>query len=203
MKSYDHHLMKGHAISVNEGNSLPAVIPNQDTALGGKQKRPTTLPVCPHNDKQDVELDILDVSDCDISNEFVNDDAPNPDNNVTKPNVVIRRKGSGGKKKGVKRVKTPFEIKCRFSLYDDRIMSSQQELPTNCVSTDKQAQLDKAKFSISVPLNMDRFCSTTTNEHTEVQLETVPQEIQIKEKQKEWINFTHKLYWSPKCGTNV
>ncbi|CAL1263730.1 unnamed protein product [Larinioides sclopetarius] len=181
MKSYDHHLLKGHAFSVNEERSLPAFLPNQDSTLGEKTKRPTTLPVRSLNDKQDIDPDILDMSDCDITNEFVNDSAPVPDSNEARP-ALVRRKGSGGKKKGVKRVKTPFEIKCRFSLYDDRIMSS-QELPSTCESKDSQAQLDKAKFSASVPLNMNTLClspaTSTTTEHTVIQIEP-----QAKEKQR-------------------
>ncbi|GFU11450.1 bone morphogenetic protein receptor type-2 [Trichonephila clavipes] len=183
MKSYDHHLLKGHAISVNEESSLPISLSGQDINLGEKTKRPTTLPVRSHNDKQDVEQVILDMSDCDISNEFASDFAPNPESVEIKPSFV-RRKGSGGKKKGVKRVKTPFEIKCRFSLYDDRIMSS-HELPTTCAPNDSQSHLDKTKFSASVPLNMNTLCvspAVVTNQQTEVKIEPEPKEVLVKEK---------------------
>ncbi|GFT27346.1 bone morphogenetic protein receptor type-2 [Nephila pilipes] len=180
MKSYDHHLLKGHAISVNEESSLPVSISCLDSTPGEKTKRPTTLPVRSLNDKQDVEQVILDMSDCDISNELVSDFVPNPDSVEAKPSLV-RRKGSGGKKKGVKRVKTPFEIKCRFSLYDDRIMSS-QELPTACIRNDPQSHLDKAKFSASVPLNMNTLClspAVTMNQQTEVKIEPEPKEKRV------------------------
>ncbi|PRD34059.1 UNVERIFIED_CONTAM: Bone morphogenetic protein receptor type-2 [Trichonephila clavipes] len=183
MKSYDHHLLKGHAISVNEESSLPISLSGQDINLGEKTKRPTTLPVRSHNDKQDMEQVILDMSDCDISNEFASDFAPNPESVEIKPSFV-RSKGSGGKKKGVKRVKTPFEIKCRFSLYDDRIMSS-HELPTTCAPNDSQSHLDKTKFSASVPLNMNTLCvspAVVTNQQTEVKIEPEPKEVLVKEK---------------------
>lgn len=163
MKSYDHHLLNGHAISVNPGfqpvnpGSMP-VFPSHIE----RSKRPTTLLV---NSMDDDEEDVDTENDIIID---MSDDGEAPKDSALEERLPsIRRKGSGGRRKVVRRVKTPFEIKGRFSLYDDRIMSS-QELPSACVVNVSQKQLDTAKFSASVPLNMNTLCVSPASDSSQV-----------------------------------
>lgn len=167
MKSYDHHLLNGHAISVNPGMPVPAFPSHIE-----RSKRPTTLLVnSMDDDDEDTENDIIiDMSDSDIPKDSSAVD-PVIDGYERPPS--IRRKGSGGRRKVVRRVKTPFEIKGRFSLYDDRIMSS-QELPSTCVVNVSQPQLDTAKFSASVPLNMNTLCVSPASDSSQVDLKDDP-----------------------------
>ena len=71
------------------------------------------------------------------------------------------RRGSGNRRKGVKRVQTPYEISGRFSLIDDRIMSS-QNLPAADENNGTQSHFDNVKSSASVP-NMNTICSTDSS----------------------------------------
>ncbi|XP_042902460.1 bone morphogenetic protein receptor type-2 isoform X2 [Parasteatoda tepidariorum] len=134
--------------------TLINILPDQIVSVEDKSKRPTTLPV--HCLSNEFDEDFFDLSDSETTKELVNisESSALPNENQT---VQIRRKGSGGKRNGIKRVKTPFEIKGRFSLYDDRIMSS-VELPGES-SKPNHSQLDSNKFSVSVPLNMNVLCS--------------------------------------------
>ncbi|KFM68339.1 Bone morphogenetic protein receptor type-2, partial [Stegodyphus mimosarum] len=163
----DSQLLNGYAVVIDDKENKHDVSPDFTTenkikpGEREKSKRPTTLPVQSFNDDQDDE-ELLEISNMDISKESVNGQVVQQENTDNKT-VPIRRKGSGNKRKGVKRVKTPFEIKGRFSLYDDRIMSS-QELPTgviDCTSHVMQSQLDNTRFSASVPLNMNTLCLTS------------------------------------------
>ncbi|KAG8195405.1 hypothetical protein JTE90_001417 [Oedothorax gibbosus] len=176
MKSYDHHLLNGHAIAVNHGKKV--------LNLSSHHQRPTTLQI---ESGEDVENDIIiDMSD---SEEAPKDSAS--DQATVSDSKPIRRKGSGSRKKVVRRVKTPFEIKSRFSLYDDRIMSSQELPSSTCVVNVSQTQLGTAKFSASVPLNMNTLCFSPQNDHLPLQNDHLPPQndhlqddpkIQVKDK---------------------
>lgn len=142
--------------SFTEGKELKSSnVTNEATKNLDKSKRPNTLPVQSLKNELDIEIDIQEASDVDISNEIVND--PEPQHEKGK---VVRR-GSGNRRKGVKRVQTPYEITGRFSLIDDRIMSS-QNLPTADENNGTQSQFDNVKSSASVP-NMNTICSTNAN----------------------------------------
>lgn len=120
-----------------------------------KTKRPTTLPV------QTFQNGFFEDGDAENSEDEITRETSVQIINSNNPVVTMRRKGSNGKRKGVKRVKTPFEIKGRFSLYDDRIMSS-QELPTNQDKNKDGCQAMRegpTKFSASVPIGMNTLCS--------------------------------------------
>lgn len=127
-------------------------VTNETVPCFDKSKRPTTLPVQLLKNGSDVEGDPIDVSDTDISKEIAIETAPH----VEKSKVV--RRSSGGRRKGVKRVQTPYEISGRFSLIDDRIMSS-QELPVSGEIGASHSGFENVKSSASVP-NMNILCST-------------------------------------------
>lgn len=165
----------GNNLEGNKESKNFSMLPNGTDAASktDKSKRPTTLPVQPLENDLDVEGSFHEESDVDISKEIANDPPPQQEKTKT---VVVRR---GSKRKGVKRVQTPYEITGRFSLIDDRIMSS-QELPSASATNPTHSQFDNVKSSVSVP-NMNTLCSSnvaTNRMQVEKKEETELEEIQ-------------------------
>lgn len=153
-----------------DSDLLSNVATSETASNPDKSKRPTTLHVQALTNGFDAD-DYLESSDVDvdIATEVANESAPQYD----KSKVV--RRGSGSRRKGVKRVQTPYEITGRFSLIDDRIMSS-QDLPTAGETSGTQSQFDNVKSSASVP-NMNSICSQASKWQLEKKAETEIKEI--------------------------